>query len=205
MTNLGSFILRYNPGMSIVLSQVELGRNRQLEIRAGDLTEEHVDVIVNAANQWLDHGAGVAAAIIRKGGVNIQRESNTWIAMHGQITHDQPAYTQAGELPCHYVVHAVGPIWGEGHEEDKLRRTILGTLDLATQLGAITLAIPAISTGIYGFPKDKAAPIFFDAIQEFWLKNTKSTLTNIRITIIDEPTITVFLNAFKKWKKALIK
>jgi len=191
--------------MSIVLSQVELGRNRQLEIGAGDLTEEHVDVIVNAANQWLEHGAGVAAAIVQKGGVSIQRESNAWIARHGQITHDQPAYTQAGELPCHYVVHAVGPIWGEGHEEDKLHRTILRTLDLATQLGAKTLAIPPISTGIFGFPKEKAAPIFFDTIHEFWLRNTKSTLTNIRITIIDEPTITVFLNAFEKWKKALKK
>ena len=189
--------------MSIVLRQVRLAPNRQMEIRAGDLTEEQVDVIVNAANQWLEHGAGVAGAIVRKGGESIQRESNAWIAGHGKITHDQPAYTKSGTLPCLFVIHAVGPVWGEGQEEDKLRRTLMGVLDLAARLDTRSIAIPPISTGIFGFPKEKAAPIFFNTIREYWSRNSKCSLNNIRITIIDEATSSVFLNEFDIWKKAL--
>jgi O-acetyl-ADP-ribose deacetylase (regulator of RNase III) len=195
------FSLRYNLSMSKVLSWVSLESDRKLEIVAGDLTEEQVDVIVNAANQWLEHGAGVARIIVQRGGESIQSESYKWVSNHGHITHEHPAYTNAGGLPCRYVIHAVGPVWGEGQEYEKLQITILGVLNLASLLGVKTLAIPPISTGIYGFPKERAASVFFETIHEFWMKNPESTLRCVRLTIIDEPTVAAFLNAFNDWKK----
>jgi O-acetyl-ADP-ribose deacetylase (regulator of RNase III) len=187
--------------MSKLLGYIILARGKRMELIHGDLTEEQVDVIVNAANQWLQHGAGVAGAIIQKGGAVIQSESNEWVAKHGSITRDQPAYTNAGNLPCRYVIHAVGPVWGEGEEEEKLYRAIMGALKLAVQLKAHTLSIPPISTGIFGFPKDKAAPIFYSAINNFWLSEPNYLLTKIRITIIDDLTSNVFLTALEKWNK----
>jgi O-acetyl-ADP-ribose deacetylase (regulator of RNase III) len=174
-----------------------------MEIRSGDLTDEAVDVIVNAANQWLQHGAGVAGTIIRKGGESIQQESNAWVARHGKIAHDKPAYTKAGTLPCRYVIHAVGPVWGEGQEEDKLRRTINGVFLLADRLGASSMAMPPISTGIFGFPREIAAPILFNSIREYWISNAESSLDTIRLTIIDVSTASVFVNEFDRWKEAL--
>ncbi len=187
--------------MSKILGYSILAHGRRMELEKGDLTEEHVDVIVNAANQWLQHGAGVAGAIIQKGGAIIQKESNEWVAKHGSITRDLPAYTNAGSLPCKYVIHAVGPIWGEGDEEEKLYRAIRGALILAVQLKAQTLSIPPISTGIFGFPKEKAAPIFYSTINNFWLSETECPLTKIRIMIIDDLTSDVFLNALEQWNK----
>jgi putative ATPase len=187
--------------MSKELGYLQMAYGKRMELVKGDLTEEQVDVIVNAANQWLQHGAGVAGAIIQKGGSVIQKESNEWIARYGFITRDKPAYTNAGKLPCRYVIHAVGPVWGEGEEEEKLYRAIRGALNLAVELKAQTLSIPPISTGIFGFPKEKAAPIFYSAINEFWLSEPDCLLNKIRITIIDDPTATVFLNALDQWKK----
>jgi O-acetyl-ADP-ribose deacetylase (regulator of RNase III) len=187
--------------MSTLLGAVNLAHGRHMELVKGDLTVEHVDVIVNAANQWLQHGAGVAGAISQKGGKIIQQESDAWVERHGPITKDSPAYTSAGNLPCNYVIHVVGPVWGEGDEEDKLQRAITSALRLAKQLQAHTLSIPPISTGIFGFPKEKAAPIFFTAISEYGLTEPDSCLETVRITIIDEPTCSVFLKELEKWKK----
>src|SRR5512144_2508720 len=89
----------------------------RLQIVQGDITDEHVDAIVNAANRHLAHGAGVAGAILRKGGRVVQDESDRWVSQHGTVTHAEPAYTRAGSLPCRYVIHAVGPVWGEGDED----------------------------------------------------------------------------------------
>lgn len=187
--------------MSTLLGVINLAHGRKMELVKGDLTVEHVDVIVNAANQWLQHGAGVAGAISQKGGKIIQQESDAWVERHGPITQDSPAYTNAGSLPCNYVIHVVGPVWGEGDEEDKLHRAITSALKLTKQLKAHTLSMPPISTGIFGFPKEKAAPVFFTAISEYGLTEPDSCLETVRITIIDEPTCNVFLKELEKWKK----
>jgi O-acetyl-ADP-ribose deacetylase len=187
--------------MSNLLGYVIPVPGKLLELVKADLTDEHVDVIVNAANQWLQHGAGVAGAIILKGGAVIQKESNEWVAKHGPISADRPAYTTAGKLTCHYVIHAVGPVWGEGEEEKKLYRAVRGALNLAVQLKARTLSMPPISTGIFGFPKETAAPIFYHAINDFWLAEPDCLLNKVRIAIIDTATSSVFLNALDQWKK----
>lgn len=171
---------------------------QELELLAGDLTEQKVDAIVNAANSHLMHGGGVAAAIVRKGGEIIQEESDAWVRKNGEVSHAQPAYTHAGRLPCRYVIHAVGPIWGSGDEEHKLSQAIRGSLELAEKLGLASLAFPPISTGIFGFPKDKAARVFMNTFQKYFDEHQKSTLGIVRLVIIDQATFHVFVEEFKR-------
>lgn len=169
-----------------------------VEIVRGDITSERVDAIVNAANAHLQHGGGVAAAISRAGGPQIQQESNAWVRDHGPVEHDRPAYTSAGKLPCRYVIHAVGPVWGEGEEDAKLGRAIVGSLSLADQLGLESLAFPAISTGIYGFPKERAAEIFFATLKNFFENRKTGSLRHIRLVLYDTSTLRAFQSAFER-------
>ena len=114
--------------MNQVLKEILLPAGVTLQLVQGDLTEERVDAIVNAANAHLQHGGGVAEAISSRGGSRIQTESDAWVHAHGPVPHTQPAYTGAGKLPCRYVIHAVGPVWGEGQEDKKLHDVVYGTL-----------------------------------------------------------------------------
>ncbi|MGB9673953.1 MAG: macro domain-containing protein [Anaerolineales bacterium] len=178
--------------MNTVVQEKHFGAARILQLVHGDLTQEHVDAIVNAANAHLQHGGGVAAAIVRRGGAVIQEESDQWVRKNGPVPHDSPAYTSAGNLACRYVIHAVGPVWGEGDEDSKLAQALHGVLRLAEQLRLSSLALPPISTGIFGFPKDRAARIFYQVIPDEWQNKSTSTLKQVRITIIDTATLDVF-------------
>lgn len=170
------------------------------ELIHGDLTEQAVDAIVNAANEHLEHGGGVAAVIARKGGSVIQTESRQWIRQHGTISHGTPALTGAGDLPCQYVIHAVGPRWGEGNEADKLRTAVTAALELASEHHLTSLALPPISTGIFGYPKDQAAEVILDAVADFAERQPDSALQQVRMTIIDQATLTPFQRAFEaRW------
>jgi O-acetyl-ADP-ribose deacetylase len=183
--------------MSQTLAEQKLAGGRLLQLVLGDLTEEQVDAIVNAANAHLRHGGGVAGAILRRGGAQIQAESDAWVRQHGPVSHAQPAYTSAGRLPCRYVIHAVGPVWGEGDEDARLAAAVNGTLQLADRLALASLAMPAISTGIFGFPKERAASIIFSTIQAYFQQAPDSGLRLLRLTIIDRPTIDAFLSAWR--------
>lgn len=171
-----------------------------LEIAQGDITAQDVEAIVNAANAMLQHGGGVAGAILRKGGPQIQEESDAWVREHGPVTHANPAYTHAGRLPFRYIIHAVGPVWGEGEEAQKLRAAIQGSLHLAETLGLQSLAFPALSTGIFGVPKAFAAQVFFQTIHDHFSQNPQSPIRLVRITLYDAPTLEVFLEAFETWR-----
>ena len=171
---------------------------RLFQLVHGDLTVEKVDAIVNAANAHLQHGGGVAGAIVRRGGRVIQEESNRWVAEHGLVSHEKPAYTSAGSLACRFVIHAVGPIWGEGDEDHKLSQAVHGALSLAAELGLVSLAIPPISTGIFGFPKQRAARIFYNVISDYWKTDSPSSLRMVRLTIIDEATLNVFTQIWQE-------
>jgi O-acetyl-ADP-ribose deacetylase (regulator of RNase III) len=168
-----------------------------LQIAQGDLTQESVDAIVNAANSALQHGGGVAAAISRGGGPEIQAQSNAWVREHGPVSHAEPAYTTGGRLPCRYVIHAVGPVWGEGDEDNKLKAAISGSLRLADHLELSSIAFPAISTGIFGFPKERAAGIILSAIRDYLTHNPTSSLKQVRLTLFDRPTIDAFMTVWK--------
>jgi O-acetyl-ADP-ribose deacetylase (regulator of RNase III) len=166
----------------------------------GDLTAEEVDGIVNAANRHLKHGGGVAGAIARRGGPQIQAESDAWVREHGPVLYSEPAYTGAGRLACRYVIHAVGPVWGEGEEDEKLAAAVSGSLRLAESLDLSSIALPAISTGIFGFPMERAARVILRAIQSYLDRNPRSSLKQVRLVLYDPPAVDVFVKAFaEQW------
>lgn len=180
--------------MNTVLVEKRLSSNQTFQLVQGDITSEEVDVIVNAANERLQHGGGVAWAISRKGGPVIQKESDQWIREHGPVSHSLPAWTSGGRLPARYVIHAVGPVWGDGDEDRKLFAAILGSLQVADELKCASIAMPAISTGIFGFPRDRAAGIIFLAVEEYF-KSHSSGLKTVRLVLFDQPTVDVFLQS----------
>ena len=165
-----------------------------LQIRQGDLTQEDVDAIVNAANSHLAHGGGVAGAIVRRGGYEIQEESDRWVAEHGAVPTGQVAVTSAGSLPCKWVIHAVGPVWhgGSAHEEELLESAVLNSLLKAEELRLGSIALPAISSGIFGFPKERCAEIMIATAVNFFKDHPQSALRRVCFTNIDELTVEIF-------------
>ena len=182
--------------MSRILRQQILSGGQALQIVQGDLTEEPVDAIVNAANAYLQHGGGVAGAISRRGGLAIQAESDRWVRQYGLVAHERPAYTSGGALPCKYVIHAVGPIYGQGGEDQKLAAAVAGSLRVAEQLGLTSIALPAISTGIFGFPKARAAGVILAAIFGYFAQNPSGSLRLVRLALIDSQALDAFTQAW---------
>ena len=182
--------------MNTILKQRTLSTRQSLQIVQGDITIEEVDAIVNAANEYLQHGGGVAWAITRRGGDVIQDESDKWIKQHGPVSHTHPAWTSGGALPAKYIIHAVGPVWGDGDEDKKLADAVTGSLRVADELKLLSIAMPAISTGIFGFPKERAAGIIFSVIKKYFSDNQNSTLKIIRIVLFDDATIQPFLKVW---------
>lgn len=163
-----------------------------LTVVQDDITNEQVDAIVNAANENLAHGGGVAGAISRKGGEAIQHESTAWVKEHGKVDTGSAAITGAGKLPCKHVIHAVGPVWGTGDEVEKLSGAIKSVLDLAEDHGLKNISFPAISSGIFGFPKELCASTFFDTVENWLDDNPERSLQEIRFCNFDEPTAKIF-------------
>ncbi len=141
----------------------------QLEILEGDITEIETDAIVNAANENLHLGAGVAGAIRDKGGPSIQEECNRI----GHTAVGAAVMTGAGGLKAKQVIHAVGPMMGEGDEDRKLASAVRASLALADRNALRSIALPAISTGVFGFPMDKAARITLTEIHRYLQGGTK--------------------------------
>jgi len=184
--------------MGRLVCEQSLPGGRQIALHQGDLTKESVDAIVNAANSHLAHGGGVAGAIVRAGGTEIQDESDRIVQERGPIPAGGAAVTGAGRLPCKAVIHAVGPRWGEGKEDDKLRRAIQTSLDLADERRFVSIAFPAISSGIFGFPKHRCARIFWKTCADWLATHPGSALSEIRFTLIDDPTVAEFKKAFEE-------
>lgn len=180
--------------MNQVVKEIGPAGGRKIQIVQGDITIEEVDAIVNAANRMLKHGGGVAGAISRRGGPSIQAESDEWVRKNGPVSNETPAVTGAGNLPGRYVIHAVGPVWGEGSEDAKLEAAVLGALMTATELKLASISLPAISTGIYGFPMNRAARIILKTIRSYMIQQPDTTLNIIRIVLFDAPAVEVFLS-----------
>ena len=138
----------------------------QIEIVQGDITKLEVDAIVNAANSSLMGGGGVDGAIHRAGGPAIVAECREIVARQGPCQTGQAVITTAGNLPARFVIHTVGPVWNGGNynEEQLLRDAYSNSLKLALEHGVQTIAFPNISTGVYSFPKEKAARIAVDTV-----------------------------------------
>ncbi len=165
-----------------------------LRLVSADLTERHVDAIVNAANTRLQHGGGVAGAIVRKGGRIIQEESDKI----GFVPVGGAAITTGGKLPARYVIHAVGPRMGEGDEDNKLRNAITSVLKLATEERLRSISVPAVSAGIFGFPKDRCAKILVGETAAFVKGNPGSALELVEFCIFDQEAFDFFKNEFEK-------
>lgn len=126
----------------------------------GDLTTQVTDAVVNAANEQLAHGGGVAAALSRAGGPAVQRESDRWVSEHGPVGPGQAAVTTAGAMPAQWLVHVVGPRHRDGQDnEGLLRQAVRAALDAAVEAGATSVALPVISAGVFGYPLDEAAAV----------------------------------------------
>ena len=141
----------------------------KLEVLKGDITKIAVDAIVNAANTSLLGGGGVDGAIHRAGGPAILEDCRKIIAKQGGCKVGKAVITTAGNLPSKFVIHSVGPVWNGGlkNEEEKLANCYRNSLQLAVTHNCQTIAFPNISTGIYKFPKEKAAKIAVDTVLEF--------------------------------------
>jgi len=177
--------------VNTLLIETKLASGQPLQLVQGDITIETTDAIVNAANERLQHEGGVAWSISRRGGPAVQAESDAWVQSHGLVRHDAPAWTSGGNLPCRYVIHAVGPVWGETEEaEAKLAAAVTGSLRAADELGLESISMPAISTGIFGFPKERAARIILSAIQKYF--ETPSGLKLVRVVLLDAGTAGIF-------------
>ena len=141
----------------------------RIKLIKGDITKVEVDCIVNAANTSLLGGGGVDGAIHRAGGKLILDDCRKIIAKQGGCKIGQAVITTGGNLPAKYVIHTVGPVWngGNNNESEKLASCYLNSLQLAIESECKSIAFPSISTGIYKFPKDKAAEIAIKSISEF--------------------------------------
>jgi O-acetyl-ADP-ribose deacetylase (regulator of RNase III) len=184
--------------MSTVLYEHAMTGGQILRVVQGDLTAEHVDAIVNAANEHLVHGGGVAGAISRRGGPAIQRESTAWVREHGPVPTGSAALTAGGSLPCRYVIHAVGPVWGSGDEEAKLARAVRSALDLADQQRLRSVSMPGISSGIFGFPKPLCAQVMLAEIHAWLSARPSSSVREVRSCNIDRETAQLFLAEARK-------
>ena len=154
----------------------------------GDITDMEVDAIVNAANAQLILGAGVAGAIRRKGGPTIQEECNKI----GGTYVGGAVITAGGNLKAKHVIHAVGPRMGEGNEDQKLKNATLNSLKLMDKHGLKTIAFPAISTGIFGYPINRCAKIMINTVKDY-LK-TKTTIETVFFVLYTASDYEVFEN-----------
>jgi O-acetyl-ADP-ribose deacetylase len=159
-----------------------------IRLVSADLTERDVDAIVNAANSRLQHGGGVAGAIVRKGGRIIQEESDAI----GFVPVGSAVMTSAGKLRARQVIHAVGPMMGEGDEDNKLKRAVTSVLELASEKGLHSISVPAISAGIFGFPKDRCAKILAGETAAFLKGHPASPLRLVEFCIVDDEAYALF-------------
>jgi O-acetyl-ADP-ribose deacetylase (regulator of RNase III) len=159
-----------------------------LELVRGDITQQHVDAIVNAANSALAPGGGVDGAIRRAGGSTITDETSR---LGGCATGDAVA-TSAGDLPARHVVHAVGPIWqgGDAGEAELLASAHRRAIEVAAELDCQSIAFPAISTGIYGYPPELAAPVALAAVREATARRPEMKL--VRFVLFSEELLRAF-------------
>jgi O-acetyl-ADP-ribose deacetylase (regulator of RNase III) len=174
-----------------VLYEVDI-EGRKLKLAKGDITDLEVDAIVNAANESLKLGGGVAGAISRKGGREIQEECDRI----GYCPVGEAVVTRAGKLKAKYVIHAVGPRYGEGN---KLRSATLNSLKRAEERDLKSIAFPAISTGVFGFPKDGCADIMLKTVMEYLRRDT--SLREVIMCLYDDETYRIFEEKLKELLK----
>jgi O-acetyl-ADP-ribose deacetylase (regulator of RNase III) len=157
----------------------------------GNLLEEPVEAIVNAANGHLAHGGGVAGIISRAAGPELQAESDRLVAERGPVPAGSAVVTGAGKLPFKGVIHAVGPRYGEGDEEAKLVKALAAAFQCARERGWQSVSFPAVSAGIFAVPLETCARAYLKAARAAGLRN-------VRLCLRDQPVIDTVLKELKR-------
>ncbi|XP_071234574.1 uncharacterized protein [Salvelinus alpinus] len=169
---------------TVAATSYRLRLGLQVVVCQGDITKERADALVNAANEDLDHAVGVAAALSRAGGPEVQRASRDLVRQIGRVPTGTVVETTGGNLPCKMLLHAVGPVGGSvgGNERPLLEKTVKAALDLAETLELQTLAMPCISSGLFGVPLKVCSEAIVSAVRDFGRKQhilTKVTLIDV--------------------------
>ena len=169
--------------------------NGRVVVKVGDITKEQVDVIVNAANGTLMGGGGVDGAIHRAGGPEILKECKKIreTKFPEGLPTGQAVITTAGRMPAEHVIHTVGPVYGRGGKDkaELLTSCYRNSLGLAVEHRLKTIAFPAISTGIYGYPPDQAAAVSSKAIEEFFRGD--ASLDQVQLVFFSPTDLETFL------------
>jgi len=179
--------------MSLMIPmRVDLGSGKTLELVQGDITRETTDAIVNAANSELLPGGGVCGAIHRAGGQTIAEECHKLRAGRGPVSTGHAVATGGGRLPARYVIHAVGPVWcgGGSGEPEALASAYRECIRVADELGLKSIAFPAISTGIFGYPLADATQVAVQAVREA-LPHSK-TVNTVRFVVFDDAALQAY-------------
>ncbi len=165
-------------------------KKTEIEVLKGDITLLDAEAIVNPANNYLIHGGGLAAAIVRRGGQIIQQESKKI----GNVPTGSAVYTSAGHLKATYVIHAVGPRYKDGKsgEPEKLASAVKSALDIADKKKLKSVAVPAISAGIFGYPVKECAEIIMKSIAEFLGELKDTTLEKVTLCMFDDEAFAEF-------------
>ncbi len=169
-----------------------------LEIVQGDITQQATDAVVNAANSSLMGGGGVDGAIHRAGGPAILEECKQIVKKIGRLPTGEAVITTAGRMPAKYVIHTVGPVWHGGGrgEPELLANAYRNSLKLAAEKGLESVSFPSISTGAYGYPVEKAAPLALRTVMDFLRGNTQVKL--VRFVLFDDRTFRTYQDALNQ-------
>lgn len=155
----------------------------------GDVATQDVEAIVNAANENLAHGGGVAAAIVGTGGRVIQEESDHWVREHGPVGRGQAAVTTGGALQASHVIHVVGPRYQPGQDNvGMLRDATVAALEAAASIKARSVAFPAISAGIFGYPSAEATRVMADSVVSWLTGHAAGAVEEVRLVGFDAGT-----------------
>ena len=177
----------------MILAELPFGAAGNFQVVQGNLLEEPVDGIVNAANGRLAHGGGVAGIISRAAGPSLQQESDRIVRERGPFPAGSAVLTGAGKLPFKGVVHAVGPRQGDGDEEASLRRALTEAFRRADESGWGSLSFPAVSSGIFAVPPAVCARAYVAAVRGWFESRTVASLRLIRLCLRDPPVVEAVL------------
>jgi O-acetyl-ADP-ribose deacetylase (regulator of RNase III) len=177
----------------MILAELPFAPAGNFQVVQGNLLEEPVDAIVNAANGHLAHGGGVAGIISRAAGPALQRESDRIVRERGPLPAGSAVATGAGKLPFKGVIHAVGPRQGEGDEEAKLRRALTEAFRRAEEAGWGSLSFPAVSSGIFAVPAGACARAYVGAVRDWFESGAPASLRLVRLCLRDQPVIEAVL------------